>query len=592
MSYLKADEQDESQIKKFGIGDLKSFFILFSFAKGYLPKYIMSLGLIFLGSLSVMISARSLGKLVEHIIAGDKDQAWVFAGMVLLFEAVAIAFAWSGRRFISKYSSFVILEIRKRLFNHLQNLPLSYFDRQPKGRIITRLTHDVEGIEDFFTGALGKLIQAIFMIILSIGAMIATDFKLGLILTLTMIPGLFFIFATKKMVRNASRRMSRNSSALNSKLSEFLDGMEVIRAFGLEKWSQNEYGESIQEYKTSMLGANSLFAWIRPVLTLLVYAPLVGLVWFGGHSVLEGTLAVGVFVSFMRYCERFAGPILGLAREIQVIQSAFTYTERVANFLKEPGEEVALGTDGMLEVPIKGEISFKNVYMSYNEGEPILKDVSFNIRPGEKIGLVGRTGSGKTTTISLLSRLYPFQSGDILLDGNSIKDFKRSYLREQIGLVSQDVIVFKGTLRDNLTDNIIGESVILDACEKTGLTHMMKRANLTLDSEILDGGANLSVGERQLLALTRIFIKNPQILVLDEATTNIDPFYEELIHGAVFKAMENKTCLIIAHRLDTLKRCDRILVFSDGRLIEEGHSNQLFENKGHFYSLHNAQGLS
>ena len=582
MSYLKKDEQDESQIKKFGIGDLKSFFILFSFAKGYWPKYIMSLSLIFLGSLSAMFSAWNLGKLVEGLIASNERSAWEFAGMVLLFEALAILFAWSGRRFISTYSSMVILEIRKKLFNHLQNLPLSYFDRQPRGRIITRITHDVEGIEEFFTGALGKLIQAIFMITLSISAMIATDFKLGMTLTLTMIPGLFFIFATKKMIRNASRRMSHNSSQLNSKLSEFLDGMEVIRAFGLEKWSKNLYGETVEEYKKSMLRANSLFAWTRPALTLLVYAPLVGLVWFGGHSVLEGTLAVGVFVSFMRYCERFIGPILGLAREIQVIQSAFTYTERVATFLKEPGEESTLGPDGKLIIPIMGEINFKNIFMKYGEGDWILDDVSFKVKPGEKVGLVGRTGSGKTTTISLLSRLYPFQGGDIFLDGNSIKDFKRSYLREQIGLVSQDVIVFKGTLRDNVTDIDMSDEKILDACEKTGLTHVMKRAGLTLDSEILDGGANLSVGERQLLALTRIFIKNPQILVLDEATANIDPFYEELIQGAVFKKMENKTCLIIAHRLDTLKQCDRILVFSDGRLIEEGH----------FYNLHNAQGLN
>lgn len=587
MSYIRKDEQDEGQIKKFGIGDIKSFFILFSFAKGYWHKYILSLGLIFLGSLSAMLSARNLGKLVEGLVAKDESSAWVFAGLVLLFEALAIAFAWSGRRFISNYSSLVILEIRKRLFNHLQNLPLSYFDHQPRGRIITRITHDVEGIEEFFTGALGKLIQAIFMITLSISAMIATDFKLGLTLSLTMLPGLLFIFATKKMIRNASRRMSRNSSALNSKLSEFLDGMEVIRAFGLEKWSQNEYGGTVSEYKKSMLGANTLFAWTRPVLTLLVYAPLVGLVWFGGHSVIEGTLAVGIFVSFMRYCERFIGPILGLAREIQVIQSAFTYTERVATFLQEPGEESSLGIDGNLALPLKGEITFENIFMKYGEGDWILKDISFNVSPGEKIGLVGRTGSGKTTTISLLSRLYPFQQGDIKLDGNSIKDFKRSYLRSQIGLVSQDVIIFKGTLRENLSD--LDDEKLLFACEKTGLIHVMKRAGLTLDSEILDGGSNLSVGERQLLALTRIFIKNPQILVLDEATANIDPFYEELIHKAVFEAMVGKTCLIIAHRLETLKQCDRILVFHEGKLIESGSATKLFENKGHFYNLHNAQ---
>ncbi len=243
-----------------------------------------------------------------------------------------------------------------------------------------------------------------------------------------------------------------------------------------------------------------------------------------------------------------------------------------------------------LSLNIYSQIEFNDVWMAYDKENYVLKGIDFHIKKGEKIGLVGTTGCGKTTTVSLLSRLYEYQKGEILLDGHSIRNYQRSFLRNQIGFVSQDAILFHGTFRQNLcTDQSVPDDKILYACEVTGLARVMRVGGWTLESEIFDGGENLSVGERQLLALTRVLIKNPAILILDEATANIDPWFEKIIHQAVDRVMENRTCLMIAHRLSTLDHCGRIFVFDSGKLVEAGTKGELESKKGHFYQLHKAQ---
>lgn len=582
-------DQDDSKIKKFALSDMKSTFLLLRFAQAQILPYTLSLILIFLSSTFYILSSRYSGSLVEKLKIGDYNQAYFFAAIILAFEFFAICFSFFGRKTISKYSSLVILEIRKKLFSHLQKLPQSYFDRQPRGRIITRLTHDVEGIEEFFTGSMGKVLQAIFLIVASFFAMFALDPKFAFFLILSLVPGILFIYFTRGMVRNVTREMAMTSSATNSRLSEFLDGIEVIRVFGMESWSKDKYKESVNANKMATLEANFLYSWTQPIISFLVYAPLFGLVYFGGNSVLKGTMEIGIFMAFLRTCERFISPILNLSREILAIQQSFSYTERVVNFLQTETEDSSLGPDGVLTPHLTGAISFEDVSLFYSNNEWVLKNISFKINPGEKIGLVGRTGSGKTSIVSLLCRLYPFQRGKIKFDGINIESFKRDHLRSQIGLVSQDVILFRGTLKDNLT---LKEEITLDeinsACEKSGLKRIMEKNGINLNFEVLDGGSNLSAGERQLISLTRVFLKKPGILILDEATANIDQECEDIIHKAIFSEMEGNTAIIIAHRLETIKQCDRILILENGKLIEQGTILDLTEKKGAFYNFQNA----
>ncbi len=598
--YLLADEQDDEVVSKSAIGDFKSFSIILGYARPYRGQFIFGLLCMLLASLCAIGTAKLTGKLVdEGLLAKNKELTYLWASFIIVFELASLLTMWGGRKVLAKYSSLTVYDIRKALFEHLQRLPLSFYDRQPQGRVVTRVTHDVEEMENFFTQSMGRLLNALFMASLAMGAMIITDAKLGGVLVLSMLPAVLFIYLTRNWVRTINRNMSRSNSALNVRLSEFLNGLEVIRTYGLESWSQKEFQNNVDDYRTSHLKANRLYSWSRPLVSFLCSLPLIGLVWFGGHRVFEGAMAVGLFVTFIRYCERFFTPIMTLAREVHVIQQAFTSAERVASFLSHATEDAVLGEDGALcprEVNLKGGLEFKNVWMQYQtpeeEGQEwVLKNLSFVVQPGEKVGLAGTTGCGKTTTVNLLSRLYEYQKGDIYLDHHSIRYYRRNFLREKIGFVSQEAVIFRGTLRENLcAGQEVPDDKILYSCEVTGLARIMGENQLNLSSEILEAGSNLSVGERQVVALTRVLVKNPSVLVLDEATSNIDPWLEKIVHQAVDRVMEGRTCLIIAHRLATLLHCDRILVFEKGRLVEQGNQEELFHRKGYFYNLHQAQG--
>ncbi len=593
LSFLAEDEQDENALKNFSMSDFAAFKKLSSYAGPHKWGLIIGFILLLGSSLCALISARSLGALVEEgLLVKDSEASFRFAYIVIGLELGSLLFMWIGRRLISLLSSKTILSIREALFNHLQLLPISFYDRQPQGRVVTRVTHDVEGIEDFFTSSMGRLLNASFMAILAGTAMIITDWRLGLILMASVVPACLFIFATRQKVRTANRGLSKARSVLNAKLSEFLSGMDVIRTYALESWSKDQYDEQVSIYRESHLRANSLYAWTRPFVSFLCAMPLVLLVWFGGRDVMSGAMSVGLFVTFIRYCERFSNPIMVLAREVHVIQQAFTSAERVASFLNHSEEGEFLGADGDLTPKnMEGSISFEKVWMSYNPEEWILKGLDFNIRKGEKIGLVGSTGCGKTTTVSLLSRLYEYQRGDIKIDGHSIRSYQRDFLRSQLGFVSQDAVIFRGSFRQNLsTDQSVSDDKILKSCEVTGLSRVMNMGGWTLESEIFEGGENLSVGERQLVSLTRVLIDNPTILILDEATANIDPWFEKIIHQAVDRVMEGRTCLMIAHRLETLDHCDRILVFDKGEMVESGSKEELLAHgDGYFHKLHSAQ---
>lgn len=593
-SYLFEDDQDESRVFEKGLGDWKSLLVLLTYAKGFYFKIFISLFLIFASSLFALLSSKYMGDLIEKgLIQKSLKHSLNYSLVILLLEAFSICLIWQGRKYLSANSSLIIFNVRKRLFLKLNELPLSFLDRQPLGRIVTRITHDVEGIDEFFTSSLGNLLSALIMTFLALGAMLVTNFKLGIVMVASIIPSIFLMFITKNFLRDSNRKVSKFSSAINVKLSEFLNGIEVIHSLGLEEWSKKKFDISVDDYLDAQLKGNFLFSWSMPLVTFFASLPLIGLVWYGGRGVLNGAFSVGVFIAFIRYYERFFNPLMLLSREIHVVQQAFSSTERVMSFINEDDEaKTFISTGDVSFTSLEGDIRFEDVSMAYNDDRLVLRNLTFHISPGEKIGLVGKTGCGKSSTVSLLSRLYEFQSGEIFIDGIPIRNFNRNKLRNHIGFVSQDAIIFKGSLRDNLTCKL-GQSDLdlLDASKETGLIRAFNREGFTLDMEILESGTNLSVGQRQLISLTRVLLNNPSILVLDEATANIDPFYEKIIHDAVMKIMKGRSCLIIAHRLETLKECDRIFVFNDGQLVEEGSLNKLLEKGEYFHRLHSAQSL-
>lgn len=570
------------------IKDAGSLGYLLRFTKENRWQFIIAIGMLILSSILSIATARLIGELVE-VGLGQKNAkaAWIYASMTFIFELIAILLVWHGRKMLADAATQSILLIRKKLFKHIHELPMGYYDREPQGRTITRMTHDVEGIENFFTGSIGRMATGLFSFVIAIAAMLLTDLKFGILLSLSMIPSIILLFGTRGINRDLNREASKASSKCNSKLSEFINSLPVIRVFGLEQWSLDRYAEVVDQHLKYLYATNTFFSWSRPLILLLCELPLILLFYYGGLAVLDSDLTVGVFVAFMGYCNRFSSPLMMLSREISVIQQAFTSAERVTSFLQAQTEDELFGkSEGIEPQSLKGEIRFENVQMSYDGSKPVLKGVNFKITPGEKIGLVGRTGSGKTTTVSLLSRLYDYQQGEVYIDDDELKNISRDYLREHIGFVSQDVIIFKGTLKENLLCELeVDDEHLSRACKLTGLTKMMHKNKMTLDSDILDQGANLSAGEKQLISLTRVLLKDPKILILDEATASIDPYYEKLIHEAVDNIMADRTCLMIAHRLETLKDCDRIFVFKDGELTEQGSQKELLELQGVFSDL-------
>lgn len=585
-NYIHEDEQEEGQLKKHALSDYRSFIFLFSFFHSVKSYFIPGILITLVAPIFSMWGAKLLGQLVQlGLLNRSLRLALVYASAFIISEVAMVIFSYFGAKLIVKGANEALLNIRKVLFAKLQTLPMSFYDRQPQGRIITRLTHDVTEVEQFFVSTFSRLISGTFAVFVAIVFMLVADWSLGIIMIISIVPSIIFMLVTRKYIRRFNRNRSRHSSKMNSMLAENIDGIGVIRLFGLENWSKGKYHDAGNDLIKAGLEGTKVMAWTQPTISLLTFFPLAGLVFFGGKSVMSGTMTVATFIAFFHYSQRFINPILQLIQQIHVIQQAYTGAERIVAFLRHENEDAVLGTNGTLDHKIFGEVKFDQINMGYGD-ELVLKNLSLHIKQGEKVGFVGRTGCGKTTTVSLLARLYEFQSGEILIDGNSIRLIDRNHLRQSIGFVSQDVVLFKGTMRENLlAGNMFDDDQIFSACLATGLSRVFSKNEIGLDTAIYENGSNLSVGERQLVSLTRVLLNDPAILVLDEATANIDPEYEEIIHRAVYQIMEGRTCIMIAHRLETLSKADRILVFNRGELVEEGTIDHLMAQKGHFYQL-------
>ncbi len=568
---------------------LKSLTYLYKYASQNKKEYIVSFIMLVTSASLSILGARLLGQFIDKgLTVRDWNRSIYLAISIIALEATAIGIYFLGRKLLIKTASASILLMRKELFIHLQNLPLSFYDKQPEGRIVTRITHDVEGIEDFFTTSMGKLLYSIVTIFIAFFAMMVTNFKLGLFLVISILPALVLTFLSNGKIRILNRELSKFNSICNAKLSEFLRGIFVIRSFALESWTYKKYTENVDDHMNATLRTNAFYAWNRPLTNILTDVPLILLLGIGGYKVLEGSITIGLLIVYIRYCEKFSHPIAALTREIHIIQQAFTNIERITTFLSYKTEEqVFLSTGNISKKEIVGDIELTNLSMGYLADHPVLKNINLKINAGEKIGIVGVTGSGKSTFVSLIARLYEFQQGDILIDNLSIRKYDINDFRKKIGFVSQNVSIFKGTLKENLTveENYSNEE-INRVLNLTSFDKVMKRNELTLESEILDGGENLSVGEKQLLSLTRILLKNPSLIILDESTANIDPECEKIIHHSIETVMKNKTCIFIAHRIDTIKNCDKIFVFRDGHIVEVGNFETLIENKDYFYQLY------
>ncbi|MGE0174800.1 MAG: ABC transporter ATP-binding protein [Oligoflexales bacterium] len=582
--------EDEIKIASSG---LSAFVLLLRYSRPFKLGLAFALVLVLLSSMALMFSAKALGDLAQEFLRPEKNttQIYTLAAIILFLETINVGLMYIGRINLAKITNQIAYKIRIDLFEKITKLPIPYFDRQPLGRTITRLTSDIEGIEKFFTGPLARIVNAFITIFTVILAMLFTDVGVGLIVIASCLPAVAITILTKKPVIHWVREHKIRSSTLNAKTAEYINGFPLIKIFGLESWSFRSYDKLNDDVRNAGICITNWNSFIRPSAAFLCGLPVALILWVGGTKVLAGALTVGIVVAFVRYAERILRPVMQISQEVHVIQEAIASSERVQKMLSESEELQYLGPSGKYRARLQGHVEFDEVHMAYNEDAPVLKGISFEIAPGASVGLVGETGSGKTSTINLIPQLYSKTRGRILFDGVATEDWDRQCLRTQIGMVGQDVIVFGGTLRENLIvargaqKAPLTDRDLIRYAQQTGLSNILEKLPDGLNFQILDGGENLSVGEKQLIALTRMLIKDPQLFILDEATANIDPSCEELIQGAISTILKNRTCFIIAHRLNTILQCSQILVFKKGVIVEAGNHETLMGARGYYYQL-------
>jgi len=486
--------------------------------------------------------------------------------------------------------------IRRNLFDHSMALSLRFHDRMPVGKLLTRLTNDVDALSEVFgSGAVGVIADFVSLIVISL-TMLSIDQGLAIILLLTQIPVSYFIIWLQKRYRKANYQVREELSQLNSDFQENLQGLEVVQMFRRENFNSNKFNKTGQLYRKAVDGTifydssiSAFIEWISLAAVSLVLA-------IGGYFVTSGNIGLGTLTTFILYSQRLFEPLRQLAERFTQIQGGLTAIERINELLEEEIDIKDIQIDKkpknktLNKFQFKGKIEFKKVYFYYKKNEYVLKDLSFTIKPGEHVAFVGPTGSGKTTLIRLICRLYEPQKGEILIDDINIKEIPISDLREMLGVVLQDTFIFSGNVADNLKlSKKIEDKDLEKICKKLGLNNLLKKLPNGLNTYLRERGGNLSSGERQLLSVARVAIRDPRILIMDEATAFMDPSTEATLQKDLNKILEKRTALVIAHRLATIENSDKIIVLKSGTLFEEGTHEELREKKGLYFQLSELQ---
>lgn len=520
----------------------------------------------------------------------QKDiDAIIRLGMLLLGVTVGSFVFNLGQMYILAYASErIVLDVRHALFIHLQSMPLSFFDTNPVGKLVTRVTNDTEKIKEFFTNVAISLIRDAVLLLGIIGVMLSLNVKLAVVSIVTL-PAIAYSAAVyRKRAREAYRQARIKLAEINSSVQENISGIRVIKAFNREKAKEHEFDALNREHFRYNMEELMAFAVFRPLMDIFVALTLALLIWFGGGDVIRGTVQLGVLYAFVNYAQQFFHPINDFTEKYNILQSALAASEKVFMLLEEQ-PAIVEREDAVKPAGLKGDIRFENVWFAYNPGEWVLRDVSFHIRPGETVGIVGATGAGKSTMTNLILRFYDVQRGRVLIDGVDVRDMDLRELRRRIGIVLQDVFLFTGTIRDNIAlHNDISEEKMKQITEEVG-AGFVRHLPGEYDAEVQERGLSLSLGERQLLSFARALAVEPDMLILDEATASVDTETEASIQRILAEAGKDRTTVIIAHRLSTVKNADKILVLHKGKLEELGTHEELLERKGLYYKLYQYQ---
>ncbi|MFQ5511736.1 MAG: ABC transporter ATP-binding protein [Candidatus Krumholzibacteriia bacterium] len=569
---------------------------------GYLKPYrglvVVSIALLLLVSL-FQLAPPYLSKIaIDRYITpdGSLDTGARYAGLMkvvaVFLLALLMAFATNYLQiYVMAYvGQRVMYDLRMQIFKHLQKMEVAYFDKNPVGRLMTRLTSDVEVLNEMFTSGVVAIFLDLFTLIGIMIVLCYLNLKLALI-TFTLLP-LLFVAATifRTSVRRTYRQLRKRVAAINAFLQENITGMSVVQIFNRENAQYRQFSGRNRKLYDAHIRTIMAYAIFYPAIEILSSVAIGLILWYGGKGVLDGAITFGSMVAFVQYAQRFYRPISDLSEKYNVLQSAMASSERIFGLLDT--EPRINDPDRPVTIPAApAEVVFESVHFSYNPGEEILHDVSFNVAAGEKVAIVGYTGSGKTTIINLLSRYYDVQQGRILIDGVDIRQYRQRELHRYIATVLQDVFLFSGDIAHNihLGDQAITPEQMEEVARYINADRFIKNLPGGYAEQVGERGRTLSVGERQLLSFARALAYEPKILVLDEATSSVDTDTEYLVQDALKKFMSGRTSIVIAHRLSTIRYVDRIIVIHKGRIVERGSHRELLERGGHYSKLYELQ---
>lgn len=563
---------------------------LFLFLQPYKGKFYL---LIFLTSaLAVLGPARPLliqWAIDDHVAVGD------YPGLVWMIVLLVITlFLQAWVQYLHTYQSgwlgqHVIKDIRVKLYEHLTKLRLKFFDNTPIGRLVTRTISDVETLSDVFTEGLAAMIGDLLQLVVILAVMFYTDWKLTLISLSTLPLLLLSTYVFKEKIKVAFNEVRNAVSNLNSFVQEHITGMSIVQIFNAEEREFKKFDEINKEHRRSNLKSVLYYSVYFPVAEIIQAMGIGLLVWFGAKSVIQTDVTVGVLIAFIMYIQMFFRPIRLIADRYNTLQLGVVSSARIFKLLDNHEHIPNEGNFKPLET--KGHVKFDKVWFAYNDEDYVLKDISFEAKPGEVIALVGATGAGKSSIVNLLNRFYEINKGQIYLDGVEIRDYELGALRKSIGLVLQDVFLFSDTIYRNITlgNPDISLERVRQAAELVGALKFIERLPGGFDYNVMERGSTLSVGQRQLISFVRAMVFDPRILVLDEATSSVDSETEELIQTAIERMMKGRTSIVIAHRLSTIQHADQILVLDRSEIKERGTHDELLAKGGGYTTLYRMQ---
>jgi len=525
----------------------------------------------------------------EYVAVGNVDGLLRIIYLLVGLMIVQSVAQWAHTYYSGWIGQVIIKDIRTRLYRHLLKLRLKFFDNTPIGRLVTRNVSDIETLADVFSEGLAAIIGDLLQIVTILGVMFYIDWKLTLVSLSTLPLMIISTYVFKEKIKVTFNDVRNAVSNLNSFLQEHITGMNIVQIFNREQREYEKFKEINKEHSAAHIRSVLYYSVYFPVAEIIQAIGIGLVVWYGAVGVLGMDLQIGILISFIMYLQLFFRPIRMIADRFNTLQMGVVSSSRIFKLLAST-EHIA--NEGSFKPEkIQGNIKLENVWFAYNDEEYVLKDISFEVKKGQTIALVGATGAGKSSIINLISRFYEINKGHIYVDGTDIREFELGALRKHIGVVLQDVFLFSNSIYHNITlgNPSISKEQVMEAAELVGARKFIEKLPGGLDYNVMERGATLSVGQRQLISFVRAMVYNPEILILDEATSSVDTETEELIQESIEKMMQGRTSIVIAHRLSTIQKADQILVLHKGEIVETGTHESLLEKGGYYTQLHQMQ---